>query len=552
MVKGIDLEAEGFDDNIDDFASMLEDSFKKQETSNDFVDGYIAKIAEDRVLIDVGKKEEGELHLNEIKDENGNLLYKEGDKIAVVITGYKGEKPRVSHKMALANKAKQDFIDKHKDDFENVVVSGKIIKKNKGGYVVDSDGVDFFLPRSQAMLRSDANNIGKTVEAKIIKIERNNIVISRALLIKEKQSIKESKIKELIDGDLIVEGSVKNIVSYGMFVDIGENIIGLVHYNEISYKGAVNPSKYFKVGDVVNVKVIDFDSKKGHLSLSIKATMSDPWEDINDLGEGDVIAVTVSNIEPYGVFVDLGNDIEGFLHISEISWDKSLKHPKDILSINQEINVEVIEIDQQKKKLRVSYKKLQPKPIELFSKNYKKGDIVQGKVVEIKEFGAFINIDGVEGLLANQNCDWQKNVKCKDILKIGDEIEVKIVDLNIASSRISLSLKELKDSPAGEFGKTHKINDIVQATLKEKKDFGVFVDVEGYEALIRGDDFYPLKVDELDINSDIEAVVILIDNKENRIRLSVKRLEKQKEREALAKINGNDKMTLGDLIKDKL
>jgi small subunit ribosomal protein S1 len=552
MVKSIDLETEGFDDNADDFASMLEDSFKKRETSDDFIDGVIAQINEDRVLVDVGKKEEGELYLNEIQDENGNFLFKEGDKIAVVITGYKGEKPRVSHKAALANKVKQEFIQKHKDDFESLIVTGKIIKKNKGGYVLLSDGIEFFLPRSQAMLRSDANNIGKSVEAKVIKIEKNNVVVSRVSLIKEKQSVKEAKIKELIDGDLIVEGTVKNIVSYGMFVDIGENIIGLVHYNEISYKGAVNPSKYFKVDDIVNVKIVEFDNKKGHLSLSIKATMSDPWEDISDLGVGDVIAVTVSNIEPYGVFVDLGNDIEGFLHISEISWDKSLKHPKDILEVNQEINVEVIEIDKVKKKLRVSYKTLQEKPIALFSKKYKKGEIVKGKIVEIKDFGAFINIDGVEGLLANQNCDWQKNKKCKDILTIGDEIEVKIVDLNIATSRISLSLKELKDSPAGEFGKKHKVNNIIKATIKEKKDFGIFVDIDGFEALLRNDDLYPLNADELNTNDEIEAVVTLIDNKENRIRISVKRLEKQKEREVLDKINGDDKMTLGDILKDKL
>ena len=533
----------------DDFASMLEDSFK--ESNDDFIDGYIAQIVEDRVLIDVNKKVEGEVHISEICDDDGNLLFKVGDQISVVIVGYRGEQPRVSYKAALNSKAKKDFIDKHKNDFENLIINGKIIKKNKGGFIVTSEGVEFFLPRSHAMLNPQGNHVGKNIDAQVIKIEDNNIVISRANLIKDKREKKESRIKEIMESDTIIEGTVKNIVSYGMFVDIGD-VIGLVHYNEISYKGAVNPSKYFKVDDKVNVKVVSYEPKKGHLSLSIKSTISDPWDDISELGVGDVIEVTVSNIEPYGVFVDLGNDIEGFLHISEISWDKNLKHPKDILNINDEINVEVIEIDKVNKKLRVSYKNLQEKPIEAFCKNYKNGDIAKGIVTEIKDFGAFVNIAGVEGLLANQNCDWNKNTKCKDILKKGDEIEVKILEINEKTSKISLSLKDLKASPTNEFNSKYAVNDIVTGTVKDKKDFGIFVDVDGFEALIRKDDLAPIELDDVEIGKQIEEIINIINTKEKRNRLSVRRLEKQKERAVLDEINSDDKMTFGDILKDKL
>jgi len=533
----------------DDFASMLEESFRDKR--DDFIDGYIAQILDERVLVDVGEKVEGELNISEIIDIDGNLMFKEGDKISVVITGFRGEQPRISHKTALSNKLKKEFINEFKDNYEDIVISGKIIKKNKGGFIVVADDIEFFLPRSQAMLNAQANHIGKNIEARIIKIEDNNIVISRANLLKEKRDKKESKIKEILESQEMISGRVKNIVSYGMFVDIGD-VIGLVHYNEISYKGAVNPSKYFKIDDEVNVKVIDYDAKKGHLSLSIKATMSDPWEDITELNRGDVIEVTVSNIEPYGVFVDLGNDIEGFLHISEISWDKNIKHPKDVMNLNDEINVEVIEIDQNNKKLRVSLKNLQEKPIEAFCKKYSVNDIVKGKVTEIKDFGAFIAIDKIEGLLANQNCDWQKNKKCKDLLNIGDEIEIQILDINERAQKISLSLKQLKESPASKFSKQYSVNDIVTATVKDKKEFGIFVEVDGYEALIRKDDLMPLSIEEVAIGDSIEAVVSMIDSKENRVRLSVKRLEKQKERAVLSKLNSDDKITFGDILKDKL
>jgi small subunit ribosomal protein S1 len=336
-----------------------------------------------------------------------------------------------------------------------------------------------------------------------------------------------------------------------MFVDVG-GIDGLVHYSEISHKGPVNPAKYYSEGDEVQVKMIDYDKKKRHLSLSIKAVTPNPWDKIDEIIEvGDTIAVTVSNIEPYGVFVDLGEDLEAFLHVSEISWDKNVKHPKDYLKVGDEINVEIIEIDKENQRLRVSLKKLLPKPIETFKSKHNIGDVIKGSVTSVTDFGAFIKVGEVEGLLHNQECSWDKGVKCKDILKVGDEVEVKIIDIDTQNSKVSLSKKALEESPAQKFASKHKVGDIVEGVVKDKKDFGIFITLqEGVDALIRSEDLYPLKAEEIEKGQTIQAVLVFIDAKKDRIRASVKRLERQKERDALKQYSDDSSInSLGELIK---
>ena len=291
------------------------------------------------------------------------------------------------------------------------------------------------------------------------------------------------------------------------------------------------------------------------MSLSIKDASSDPWQEIDDiLGVGDTVTVAVSNIEPYGVFVDLGEDLEAFLHVSEISWDKNVKHPKDYMNVDDEINVEIIEIDKEKRRLRVSLKTLLPKPMEAFSKNHKVGDVLTGTVTSLTDFGAFVKLDGVEGLLHNQETSWDKSVNAKDLFRTGDEVEVKIIKIDADAGKISLSKKALEDSPVDEFAKSHKNGDIVTGAVKDKKDFGVFIALDNnVDALIRTEDLYPLKFDEIEKDQEIKGVISFIDSQSGRIRVSVKRLERQEERQALDSLNSDqdDSMTLGDLIKDK-
>ncbi|MDR2099874.1 MAG: 30S ribosomal protein S1 [Campylobacteraceae bacterium] len=546
-------EAAEFTDD-ENFAAMLEESFK--ETENEVaVDGVIVEIRDDIVLVDVGKKSEGRLYVSEIKDAEGNLTHKAGDTIKVVITGYRNEKPIVSHKKALKKEKVQAFIDNFNEN-DNLVFDVKVVGKNRGGLIVEnSEGIDFFLPRSQIAAKDPQSLMGRTIKVSVLKIDNENqsIVVSRKKPLDEERKRRKDIVHELMDKEEAIEGVVKKITTYGMFVDVG-GVDGLVHYSEISYKGPVNPSSFYKEGDRVLVKAVSYDKEKKHLSLSIKSAQPDPWKEIEDqLEVKDVIQVTVSNIEPYGAFVDLGNDVEGFLHISEISWDKNIKHPKDYIREGQQIDVEVIEIDIKERRLRVSLKNILPKPFDEFIKAHKVGDVVKGAVTTLTNFGAFVRIGTVEGLLHNEDSSWDKNAKCKEIFKEGNEIEVKIIKIDRENEKISLSQKELQESPIQKYAKKYTSGSVVKGKILDIKDFGLFVELEdGVDALVRKEDFGALDVDELKVGDELEAAVVFIDEKKNRIRLSVKRLSRIKEREALSEINKDDKMTLGDIIKDQL
>ncbi|EAJ1254481.1 30S ribosomal protein S1 [Campylobacter lari] len=536
----------------EDFEQMLEESFKSDEEAT--TQGIIVAIKGDEVFVNVGQKSEGILAMEEIQNDKGEFIFKEGDTLEVAIVGSRGGRSLLSHKKALRKQKVKEFIDNYKDDESMFDV--KIIGKNRGGFVaVDENGVEFFLPKSQSSFKDSNNIINKTFKVKIIKIDKEvqSIVVSRKKIVDEERKKRKEIISNVLNQEEIIEGIVKKITTYGMFVDVG-GVDGLVHYSEISYKGPVNPSSLYNEGDKVPVKVIKYDKDKKHLSLSIKLAMPDPWDEIKDgLEVGDTIKVTVSNIEPYGAFVDLGNDIEGFLHISEISWDKNAKNPKDYISEGQELDVEVIEINAKERRLRVSLKNLLAKPFDEFLKSHKVGDVVKGSVTSVTNFGAFVKIANLEGLLHNEDASWNRNDKCKDMYKVGDVIEVKIIKLDKENQKISLSTKELQKSPVQVYAQKHQVNNIISGKIRDIKDFGVFVELEeGVDALIHKEDLGNIDFSSLKVGDTIEALIVFIDEKKNRIRLSVKSLARMKEREALNEINDNDKVTLGDIIKDQL
>jgi len=537
-----------------DFAAMLEESFKDSEREA-LINGVVVAIKEDVILVDVGKKSEGRLNASEVMDENGNITCKVGDVIPVVITGFRNERPAVSHKKALRKNHIKAFIAEFKEE-DDIAIDIKITGKNKGGFIAENkEGIEFFLPRSQAAVKDLNTLVGKSLKVKIIKIDNDteSIIVSRKKFLDDDRKKRKEIVQELIDRNEVVEGTIKKITTYGMFVDVG-GIDGLVHYSEISYKGPVNPGTIYQEGETIQVKAIKYDKDKRHLSLSIKAAMPDPWDEIKDeLEVGDSIQVTISNIEPYGAFVDLGNDIEGFLHISEISWDKNIKHPRDYIEEGQVADVEVIEIDAKERRLRVSLKNVLPKPFDNFMKKFKVGDVVKGTVTTITAFGAFLKIGGIEGLLHNEDASWDRNNKCKELFAVGDEVEVKIVKVDVESEKVSLSKKELEDSPIQKYAKSHENGDIVNGKIRDIKEFGIFVELEeNVDALIRKEDLGQVNESDLKIGDEIEAAITFIDDKKNRIRLSIRRLSKLKEREALKEINKEEKMTLGDILKDQL
>jgi len=540
----------------ENFAAMFEES-EKNTQANTVVEGVIVEMNNDSLLVDVGQKSEGKLNISEITI-NGEVQYKVGDKIKVMITNTRGERPSISYKKVLQKAKFDEFVEQYGEEPENLVVEGVVTSvKPRAGFIVEGkDGIEYFMPMAQGYLKAQGA-IGKKIKAVVLKAkkESNSIIISRKKLIEDFQKNKEELITKLMENNEVKIGTVKKITSYGMFVDMG-GVDGLVNYNEISYKGPVNPSEYYNEGDKVEVVIKSYDKEKGHLSLSIKDAMPNPWEEVKEqLEVGDTITVTVSNFESYGAFVDLGNDIEGLLHISEISWNKNVKNPKDYLNLGDEINVEVIDLDCDKRKLRVSLKSLQPKPFSKFIEEHKVGDILKGTVATLTEFGAFINLGEVDGLLHNEETSWENNVKCKAKYKKGDEVEVKIIKIDKDKENISLSVKALEESPAQKFAAEHSYGNILTSTVKDIKDFGIFVKLaDGLDGLIRKEDLLPPAEgeEEIKVGDEIEAVIVNIDKQNNRVRLSVKRLESQKNREVMKAVSDNSSMTLGDALAGKL
>ncbi|GAA8012801.1 30S ribosomal protein S1 [Helicobacter pylori] len=545
---------QNFNDEEENFAELL----KKEETleKGTIKEGLIVSINENDgyAMVSVGGKTEGRLALSEITDEKGRLLYQKNDPIIVHVSE-KGEHPSVSYKKAISQQKIQAKIEELGENYENAIIEGKIVGKNKGGYIVESQGVEYFLFRSHSSLKNDANHIGKRIKACIIRVDKENhsINISRKRFfeVNDKRQLEVSK--ELLEATEPVLGVVCQITPFGIFVEV-KGVEGLVHYSEISHKGPVNPEKYYKEGDEVHVKAIAYDEEKRRLSLSIKATIEDPWEEIQDkLKPGYAIKVVVSNIEKYGVFVDIGNDIEGFLHVSEISWDKNVSHPENYLSVGQEIDVKIIDIDPKNRRLRVSLKQLANRPFDVFESKYQVGDVLEGKVATLTDFGAFLNLGGVDGLLHNHDAFWDKDKKCKDHYKIGDVIKVKILKINKKDKKISLSAKHLVTSPTEEFAQKHKTDSVIQGKVVSIKDFGVFINADGIDVLIKNEDLNPLKKDEIKIGQEITCVVVAIEKSNNKVRASVHRLERKKEKEELQAFNtSDDKMTLGDILKEKL
>lgn len=406
----------GVDDYLEeeDFGQLLEAFDKSREEAT--TEGVIVEIKNDEVYVDIGKKSEGILALSEIQDDNSKLLFNVGDSIKVAVMGSRGGRSLLSHKKALRKEKVIEFIKNYQENQDDIFTV-KVVGKNKGGLiVVDENDVEFFLPKSQYGFKETNNIIGKTFKVKIIKIDKDeqSIIVSRKKTLDDERRKRKELINNVAQQEDLIEGIVKKITTYGMFVDVG-GVDGLVHYSEISYKGPVNPGTLYKEGDKVPVKVIKYDKERKHLSLSIKAALPDPWSEIKDtLDVGDTIKVIVSNIEPYGAFVDLGNDIEGFLHISEISWDKNIKNPKDYINKGQEIDVEVIEINPNERRLRVSLRNLLSRPFDEFMKSYKIADVVEGEITSVTSFGAFVKLGGIEGLLHNEDASWDRNDKCKD------------------------------------------------------------------------------------------------------------------------------------------
>jgi len=352
------------------------------------------------------------------------------------------------------------------------VVEFKIDKLVKGGFVGYVGEDEIFLPKSLSALKEDKSVIGKNVKGYVKEFKENSIVVDRKSYLNDiKEKLEDKK-------DKILTAVVTKVKPNGIVIDV-DGISGFVPKDEIFYK-RIDHKEYINEGDEVEVKLVDPLRRV----FSIKQTLPNPWDDVKKLNVGDVVKVTVTHITNYGAFVDLGNGVEGFLHISEINWDGI-----NDLTLGDEIEVEIIELKPEEEKLRVSRKNLLTKPAEEFAKKYKVGDIVEGVVTKFINVGAFVEVDGISTLLPNKFVSYKKGEKASDVLKIGDKLTFKVITINPQENKVILSRKDAITNPYEEFAKKYKVGDEIEGVVKYIADFGMFVDLGEVEALVRKEDY---------------------------------------------------------------
>lgn len=478
--------AESKDGNDVDFGAILEQYEAEQATfhNGQIVQGTVVDVSERGVLIDFGFKSEGTAPLEEfIPIGGGEPTVKKGDELEVVIRNISSnDAPPVLSYSAAQNRVAWDTIEKvHKDD---TTVTGRIVDKTKGGLKVDIGGVEAFLPGSQIDSRPAGNlddYIGQDIEAKVIRFsrKRNNIVLSRKVITDEVINAQKSETLEKIHEGYIVEGTITNLTDYGAFVDIG-GIDGLLHVTDMTWGRIQNPGDLFKNGEKVQVKVLKLDRDKEKVSLGYKQLMPDPWESVEEFYPiNSRIQGKVSSVTDYGAFIELEPGVEGLVHISEMTWSKKIKHPKNLVKKGDEVEVQVLDIDQNDRRISLGIKQLQPNPWDTVAGRYQVGDKVRGQVRNMTDFGAFVEIeDGIEGLVHISDISWSKKIKHpKDVLKKGQDIDAVITKLNPENRKISLSIKELTPSAWESFVATHKPGDVVKGKISRFAGFGVFVEL---------------------------------------------------------------------------
>ena len=527
-------DARAASDNMGNFMDMYEESFKRFQ-EGEVVTGRIISVDKDFVSVDIGYKSEGHIKIHEFKDENGDITAKVGEKVEVMVEWWDDEEEVVvlSKEKAASVKVWED-IKKAYD--EEGVVTGVIVNRVKGGFSVDI-GVQAFLPGSQADLRPIRNlddMVGKTFKFKILKYnrKRSNIVLSRrALLENERESKRSSTLKSIHEGK-VVEGIVKNITEYGVFVDLG-GVDGLLHITDISWGRVKHPSELFSVADQIKVKILNLDIEKERVSLGMKQLTEDPWlTATKKYPVGARITGRAVSLTDYGAFVELEEGIEGLIHVSEMSWTRKVRHPSKIVSIGEEVEAIVLDIKPESRRISLGMKQVAPNPWDVISEKYPVGTTIEGKIKNITDFGLFIGIDeGIDGLVHISDISWTKRIKHpSELYKKGEAVQAIVLDIDKATERFSLGVKQMQPDPWQTVAQRYGVGKEITGTVTNITDFGVFVELEeGIEGLVHVSEIAKEKlktpVGQFNVGDLITAKVMNINSDERRIGLSIKRLE---------------------------
>ena len=516
----------------------MEDAFSESDVKmysrGDVISGTVVQVNESEILVDIGYKSEGILPAAELSPFRDGGKIEEGEEIEVLVTYIDEEKGTVYAS------EKQAEYEKRIDVLEEAyragnAVEGEVVNEVKSaGYHVNLDGIRAFLPGSHLGddLPSSIDELrGQRIQLKILELSRRdkNLVVSHKAYIKEQERERRMALFDSLEKGQEIDGTIRSIVDFGLFVDIG-GFEGLVHRSEIAWKDLPVPPSEYKVGDAVRVKVIDFDREKGKVSLSIKRLRPNPWDGISDrYPVGAQVTGAIVSVTDFGAFVELEQDVEGLVHVSELSWGHP-ESPKDVVSEGDEVTVVVLNCDDAARRISLSLRRTQRDPWEDVESKYPRGQVVQGAVTKLTDFGAFVKLeDGVEGLVHVSEIDWGHVNHPRDVLAEGDEVEVKILNADPEERRISLSIRELKDNPWRQFLDKHAIDEIVEGEITEIKDFGAFLRItDDVDGLIHVSEISEERIgtpaDVLTIGDKVQARIIGINEEKRQVRLTMRNL----------------------------
>ena len=513
-------------------AELLADAGRGPTFKNgSIVEGTITSVKGDTVFTDIGYKSEGEVRLDEFTDPaeavpghkfNVQIITLEDDRTGMLRLSKRNADAQIRWKMVQERYT------------EGCVVTGTIRSKVNGGLIVDIDGVEAFLPGSQldvAPIRDLSPYVGQTFDFKVIKIspERRNVIISRRELIEGTMAEKKAELLASLQKGEIRKGKVKNITDFGAFVDL-DGIDGLLHITDMSWGRIKHPSEMLKVGQEIDVKVIDVDQERERISLSLKEMTENPWDTIAEqFPKGTRVKGKVVNLAPYGAFVEIAPNIEGLVHISEFSWTKRVARASDMLNVGDEVEVEVLDINAKEQKVSLGLKQCTENPWNTVKERYPIGSRVKGKVRNFTAYGAFVELEeGIDGMIHVSDMSWTRKINHpSECLEKGKEVEAVVLDVNTQEERISLGLKQASEDPWSEIAAKYKVGELVKGKVTKIASFGAFVELEdGVDGLVHisqiADDHIDKVRDALQPGQEVEARVVKVDRGERRIGLSIR------------------------------
>ncbi|HVO90173.1 MAG TPA: 30S ribosomal protein S1 [Casimicrobiaceae bacterium] len=554
----------------ENFAALFEESLARQEMrQGELITAEVTRVDYNVVVVNAGLKSESFIPIEEFKNDQGVVEVKPGDFVTVAIESIEDGygTTRLSRDKAKRLKAWHDLESAME---QGSVVQGMVTSKVKGGLTVMMNGIRAFLPGSLVDIRPVKDTSpyeGKQLDFKVIKLDRkrNNVVVSRRAVLEESLGEEREKLLATLQEGAVVKGIVKNITDYGAFVDLG-GIDGLLHITDLAWRRVKHPSEVLSVGDEVTAKVLKFDQEKNRVSLGLKQLGEDPWVGLSRrYPPGTRLFGKVTNITDYGAFVEIESGIEGLVHVSEMDWTNKNIHPTKVVQLGDEVEVMILEIDEDRRRISLGMKQCMPNPWDEFAMNHKKGDRVAGQIKSITDFGVFVGLPGgIDGLVHLSDLSW--NVPSEQAVrdyKKGQEVEAVVLAIDVERERISLGIKQLEGDPFNNFVATHDKGSVVQGTVKSLDPKGAVValggDVEGY---LRASEVSRDRVEDirtrLKEGDSVTAMIINIDRKNRSINLSIKAKDNADESEAMQRITQENQgastgtTNLGALLKAKL